>query len=277
MPAYNEKTKIIEHYDLASPYYRVLWGEHLHHGYWQTGTETKAEAQLALTTYLAEAAQVPHGATILDVGCGFGGSSIYLAKKHQASVTGITISPVQASMAREAAEKARASAQFIVMDADDITLRDSFDVVWSIEAISHFTDKARFFNRAAEMLKPGGTLAVIDWFKQKGLSTTRQRACIRSIERGMLVELKTMADYDQMIRAAGLEITRTTDLSEQCARTWDISANLIKDRALWQLARTQGVEFIRFLRSFAAMPKGFASGAFVYAMLIARCPEAPKR
>jgi tocopherol O-methyltransferase len=79
MPSFNEKQKIIEHYEFVSPYYRALWGEHLHHGYWETGTETKEEAQLALTTLLAQAAQVRPGADILDVGCGFGGSSIYLA------------------------------------------------------------------------------------------------------------------------------------------------------------------------------------------------------
>lgn len=270
MPAYNEKPKIIEHYDFASPYYRGLWGEHLHHGYWETGAETKEEAQLALTAHLAEAAQAPNGAVILDVGCGFGGSSIYLATKYQATVTGITISPVQAAMAQEAAKNANASARFLVMDADDITLRDKFNVVWSIEAISHFTNKPRFFIRAAEMLKPGGTLALIDWFKQEHLPAARHRAYITPIERGMLVELKTIADYAEMIRAAGLEITHTSDLSERCSKTWEISANLIKNRALWRLASEQGVEFIRFLRSFSAMRKGFASGCFVYGMLVAR-------
>ena len=270
MPAYNEKPKIIEHYDFASPYYRALWGEHLHHGYWETGAETKEEAQLALTAHLAEAVQAPKGAVILDVGCGFGGSSIYLATKYQATVTGITISPVQAAMAQEAAYNANATARFLVMDADDITLPDKFDVVWSIEAISHFTNKSRFFIRAAEMLKPGGTLALIDWFKQEHLPATQRQAYITPIERGMLVELKTIADYAEMIRAGGFEVTHTSDLSERCSKTWEISANLIRNRALWRLASGQGVEFFRFLRSFGAMRKGFASGCFVYGMLVAR-------
>jgi len=277
MSSYNEKQKIIEHYDFASPYYHALWGEHLHHGYWRTGAETKEEAQLALTAHLAEAAQVPHGAVILDVGCGFGGSSVYLANHYHATVTGITISSVQATMAQQAANNANATARFLVMDADNITLQDQFDVIWSIEAISHFRNKPGFFIRAAEMLKPGGTLALIDWFKQEHLPTAQHRAYIKPIERGMLVELKTITDYVEMIRAAGLEVTHTSDLSEQCSKTWEISANLIKNRALWQLAGDKGVEFIRFLRSFSAMRRGFASGCFVYGMLIARRPGVPKR
>lgn len=269
MPNYNDKQKIIEHYDLASPYYRALWGQHLHHGYWETGSESKEEAQASLTAHLAEVAQIRQGATILDVGCGFGGSSIYLANRYQATVTGITISPVQAAMARQAANNANATARFIVMDADNITLRDKFDVVWSIEAISHFTNKTGFFTKAAEMLKPCGTLALIDWFKQKHLSAAQNRAYITPIERGMLVELKTISDYAEMIRAAGLDISHTSDLSTRCSKTWEVSANLIKNRALWQLASDKGVEFIRFLRSFNAMRKGFASGCFIYGMLVA--------
>src|SRR5712672_4827037 len=92
MPHSNDKHKIIEHYDLVSPYYRSLWGEHLHHGYWIHGYEPKEKAQLQLIEHLAQLADIQRGADILDIGCGFGASSIYLAKRYAATVTGITIS-----------------------------------------------------------------------------------------------------------------------------------------------------------------------------------------
>src|SRR5688572_4921417 len=123
MSNYNDKQKIIEHYDVLSPHYRRLWGEHLHHGYWRTGLESKEEAQEALTANLVDAAQIEPGAKVLDVGCGFGGSSIYLAARYKAAVTGITISPVQAAMARRYAEQENLNATFLVMDADHITLQ----------------------------------------------------------------------------------------------------------------------------------------------------------
>jgi tocopherol O-methyltransferase len=270
MPKYNHKQKIIEHYDFASPYYRALWGEHLHHGYWETGTETKEAAQLALTVHLAQTARVRNGADILDVGCGFGGSSLYLANNYRAAVTGVTISPVQAAIAQRAANQSAASSQFLVMDADSIALRKKFDVIWSIEAISHFARKAWFFSQAAMMLKPGGTLALIDWFVQEDLTAAQRFAYIEPIERGMLVELKTVNEYVEMVEAAGLEVTHTSDLSTRCSRTWDICLDLIANRALWRLASDSGVEFIRFLRAFKAMRKGFASGCFLYAMLVAQ-------
>jgi tocopherol O-methyltransferase len=118
MPRSNDKDTIIEHYDLVSPYYRSLWGEHLHHGYWIRGDESKEEAQLQLIEHLAELAKIRPGWEILDIGCGYGGSSLYLAKNYNAAVTGITISPVQAEMAIQAAARQQLDAKFLVMDAE---------------------------------------------------------------------------------------------------------------------------------------------------------------
>ena len=64
-----------------APHYPEFWGDHLHHGYWATGSESKEEAQSALVAHLADKARIPLGASILDVGCGVGASSIYLAEE----------------------------------------------------------------------------------------------------------------------------------------------------------------------------------------------------
>src|SRR5262245_66546563 len=82
------------HYDRLSFFYRTFWGEHIHHGYWEAD-EPPETAQVQLVARLAERAGVPQGARVLDVGCGFGGSSLWLARHRGCHVTGITISPVQ--------------------------------------------------------------------------------------------------------------------------------------------------------------------------------------
>src|ERR1700747_2931417 len=106
MHRYNQKEKIRDHYDRISPYYVSLWGDHIHHGYWLNGDETKEQAQIQLIEHVARSAGIPRQAKILDIGCGYGGSSIYLAKEYGAKTTGITISPVQVRMATEAAARA---------------------------------------------------------------------------------------------------------------------------------------------------------------------------
>src|SRR6266481_2333721 len=160
MPRPNEKHRIVEHYDIVSPYYRSLWGEHIHHGYWIRGDESKEQAQLQLIEHLAQLASVKPGADILDIGCGFGGSSLYLARKYNASVTGITNSSVQVEMANTAAAREQLDARFLLMDAEAMDFQKQFDVLWSVESISHYQHLPQFFASAAKLLKPGGTFAI---------------------------------------------------------------------------------------------------------------------
>src|SRR5262249_33214826 len=79
---------IREHYDPLSALYSALWGEHIHHGYWEDH-ESPAVAQAQLVARLADRAKVPHGARVVDVGCGLGGSAFWLARHRDCSVTGI--------------------------------------------------------------------------------------------------------------------------------------------------------------------------------------------
>jgi len=80
------------------------------------------------------------------VGCGFGASGIYLAKKYGAKATEITTSPAQVEMARKAAAAdGGVKAKFVLMDAEDMKFDQTFDVAWSIESISHYPQKQKFF------------------------------------------------------------------------------------------------------------------------------------
>jgi tocopherol O-methyltransferase len=266
----NDKQTIRKHYDVVSPYYRSLWGEHIHHGYWTRGDESKELAQLQLIEHLAQVAGIPRGCAILDVGCGFGGTAIYLAKKLGAKVTGITISPVQVEMASRAAERESADAKFILMDAEEMEFDQKFDVVWSTESVSHYQDVAKFFAAAAGCLKPGGILALTDWFQKGKLTAAENRKFIEPIERSMMIELRTMGAYVKWMRAHDLNVVAREILNAQCAKTWDISLDIIKKKEFWRLAAKKGVEFVSFLRGFSAMRAGYASGNFVYGLLVAK-------
>ena len=175
----NDKRKIVEHYDAISPYYQSLWGDNIHHGYWIRGNESKEQAQLQLTEHLADLANVQAGNTVLDIGCGFGGSSLHLAKKYKAHATGITISPVQVEMAKKSAAKAGLDAQFLLMDAEELDFPQQFDLLWSVESISHYHDRRAFFANAMRFLKPGGVFALTDWFK-RGNFLRHKRASLSS-------------------------------------------------------------------------------------------------
>jgi tocopherol O-methyltransferase len=265
----NDKNRIIEHYDVVSPYYRSLWGEHLHHGYWIRGDEPKEKAQLQLIEHLALLAEVKRGADILDIGCGFGASGIYLAKHYNATVTGITISSVQVEMANQAALRERFDAKFLLMDAEAMDFQKQFDVLWSVESISHYQDLQGFFASAAKLLKPGGTFAITDWFKKENLTPEETRKSIAPIEKGMFVELQSMKEYEKWLTSNGLQIMHREVLNKNCAKTWDLSLDIIKDKSFWLLAAKFGTHFVTYLKAFEAMRAGFASGNFVYGLFVA--------
>jgi tocopherol O-methyltransferase len=279
MSCYNDKAKVQRHYDIVSPYYRALWGEHLHHGYWVRGDETKEQAQIQLVEHMAHAARVQRGARLLDVGCGFGASSLYLARKYGVRATGITISPVQVEMAAAAAAaNGRLRARFFLMDAQEMTFSpSSFDVVWSLESISHYQRKKEFFASAAMLLRPYGTFAIIDWFRKEGLDQNAYNKFLRPIEKGMMVSLDTIDDYAALLEANGLKVVYREILNDRCAKTWDLCLDIIQKKEFWKLAADLGPEFLHFLRAFRAMKAGFASGNLVYALLVAKQGEASAR
>src|SRR5258708_1042520 len=268
-PRSNNKQKIVEHYDVLGPLYRSVWGEHLHHGYWIHGDESKEQAQAQRYLRLAALAHMQPDSNILVIGCGFGASSLYLAKQFHAAGTGITISPVQIEMAKQGAKEKHLDATFLLMDAEAMNFQLQFDLLWSVESISHYQDRRKFFAAAAKLLKPYGTFAITDWFKKDHLTPGETREFIDPIEKGMFVELQTMDDYQQYFTANGLHVTHREVLNENCAKTWDLTLEIIKDKKFWILAAKLGSDFVTYLKAFHAMRAGFASGNFVYGLFIA--------
>ena len=84
----------------------------MHHGYYVPEDRTDhQQAQIDLIDEVLKWAGATEATSMVDVGCGIGGSSLYLAEKFGAQVTGITLSPVQANRARERARAAGLSAK----------------------------------------------------------------------------------------------------------------------------------------------------------------------
>jgi len=81
--------------------------------------------------------------------------------------------------------------------------------------------------------------------------------------------LGTMREYEEWITANRLKIIKTEILNEHCAKSWDLGLDIIRKKSLWKLAATNGAMFVDFLRAFRAMRAGFASGKFVYGLVVA--------
>jgi tocopherol O-methyltransferase len=87
--------EVAAHYDDLDRFYREIWGEHIHHGLWQSRGEPADEATRHLIAVVAAQARVQAGDRVCDVGSGYGGTARTLAREYAAEVTALTVSRAQ--------------------------------------------------------------------------------------------------------------------------------------------------------------------------------------
>ena len=267
-----DKRVIQRHYDVSTLFYRLLWGPHIHHGLWH-GDESVKEAQLQLTDTLAGLASVSPGDSVLDVGCGMGGSSIHLAKHYDCSVVGVTISPFQRTWATCSAKLQRGcNIRFDRADVESYQVDDaSFDIIWSIECTEHLFEKRRFFQCAAQWLRPGGRVAICAWLAGATNGNQQLEQQVYDVCEGFFCpSLGTMQDYVSWLEDAGLEIIETRDWTKNVRQTWEICRQRVaRSRVRWLAPWIDG-DAVMFLNRFNTILEAYQSGAMEYGCFIAK-------
>jgi tocopherol O-methyltransferase len=266
-----KKSEIRTHYELATLFYRLLWGVHIHHGLWQ-GDESSRQAQRQLVEHLLEAAAIPRGAAVVDIGCGMGGSSIHLAKHHGCHVTGVTLSSVQRRWAASRAllHGVGRKTRFLRGDAEAVEFdRGAFDYLWSVECTEHLFDKPAFFQQASQWIRPGGGVALCAWLAGDEPHSDDDVKQVEAVCDAMLCpSLGTAEDYKIWLADAGFEVRGVEDLTPKVARTWEICKSRASRSGLAYLARVFGRNMIDFVGSFDTMLEAYNSGAMKYASIV---------
>jgi tocopherol O-methyltransferase len=267
--------RVRKHYDRLSFLYRMFWGEHLHHGYWNGG-ESPAEAQIQLMEQLARRAGIPRGASVLDIGCGVGGSALWLAGRYECRVTGMTISPVQARMATRRARSSGLDGKvcFEVKDANTWQPEPaSFDAIWIMESSEHFPDKKHFFERCALALKPGGILAMCAWLRRDGPMPPSEQPLVATIAEAMMsASLDSLSSHREWMREAGLTVMVAEDITRHVEHTWVHCARIGANPVLRFLVCFTDGPTRRFVKAFPLMVQAYSSGAMAFGLFVAKKP-----
>ncbi|MGI8744553.1 MAG: SAM-dependent methyltransferase [Bryobacteraceae bacterium] len=269
-PLSAHKKHVSEFYDLLSPHFRKLWGEHLHDGFYKTGAESKEAAQEDLVAYLAVFAGLPHGARGLDIGCGMGATSVWLARNLKARMTGITLSATQVSIARELAARKGVDAEFLQMDAERYEPGEPFDFAWMLGVLGHFEDQQGFVRTVARLVRPGARFLLADWVSGPGLTAADRQRFVEPVLEGMLMpDIASLQDYAGWFNANGFRVLESRDLTRETSKTWDQGLSILQAPEIVRMAWEGGRQAVGLIAAVHGMRTAMAKGMIRYGVLVA--------
>lgn len=155
------------------------------------------------TSVLAEAIKFNSGMKVLDLGCGIGGASRFIADKYDCEVTGIDITPEYIETAQLISEKVGIkNVSFEQASATDLPFEENaFDVVWTQHVQMNIEDKRVFVSEAARVLKPEGKLAYFDILSKNGQGLYFP---VPWAQDNSISFLCSSAEWNELLSAAGL-------------------------------------------------------------------------
>jgi tocopherol O-methyltransferase len=213
--------EVAAHYDALDAFYREIWGEHVHHGLWRSGRESRAEAVQALCDVVADELGLTAGARVCDIGCGYGAMARFLARARGFEVTGVTISRAQCDAA-QSLHPGAANPTYLAADwlANELP-GSSFDGAIAIESSEHMPILRAFFQQAHRVLRPNGRLVVTAWLSGEAPSAWQRRLLLEPICReGRMPAMATAGEYERTAAAEDFELLGLQDRTREVSLTW---------------------------------------------------------
>jgi len=162
------KTANEQHYEIPDEFYQLVLGPCLKYssGYWPSPKTTLAESEVAMLEMYCERAGIVDGMTVIDLGCGWGSVSLYLAKKYpRCKIISISNSHSQKKYIVSTAEARGISVPSVFTgDINDFDLppelHGTADRVISIEMFEHMKNYELLMNKISRWMKQGAKLFV---------------------------------------------------------------------------------------------------------------------
>ena len=156
------RSNVAHHYDIGNDLYRLFLDDDLQYScaYFTDPGNSLEQAQLDKKAHIAAKLALSPGQHVLDIGCGWGGTALFLNRVAGVKVTGVTLSEEQLKVARERAEAAGVSDQVKFELIDYRHVDGQFDRIVSIGMFEHVgaAHYEEFFGKCRDLLKPDGVM-----------------------------------------------------------------------------------------------------------------------
>jgi cyclopropane-fatty-acyl-phospholipid synthase len=153
-----------QHYEVPAEFFEAVLGRHLKYSgcYWPEGVRHLDEAEAAMLALTCERAEISDGMTILELGCGWGSLSLWMAQRFpKGRIIAVSNSaPQKAYIMARAAERNLANLQIITADMNDFSTDQTFDRVVSVEMFEHMRNWPRLLEQINLWLMPDGKLFI---------------------------------------------------------------------------------------------------------------------
>lgn len=271
------------HYDIDHALYETFLDEDMQYScaYWRDGVDNLEQAQVDKKKHIARKLQLEPGMRVLDIGCGWGGMALYLAREHDVTVTGVTLSTDQYETALRRAQKEGLTDRvtFKLLDYRDEPA--SYDRIVSVGMFEHVGRRnfAEFFEHLDRLLSPDGVALlhtigraappapINEWMRQyifpgsylPSLSEIaplleRRGLWLTDFEMLRLHYAKTLAAWSERFQAHRSEIAERFD--ERFCRMWEYYLQLcesaFRHRSLvvFQLQIAKDIETLPITRDY---------------------------
>ena len=254
----------VEYDERAIRFLEALWGE----GYLSPGGPEEV-ARIVADVDLA-------GKSVLDIGCGSGGITLFLAKTYAPTqITGFDVEQpvIDAATSRAAAQGLSRVARFVRGSPGPLPFADaSFDVVFSKDAMIHIADKEALFGEVYRVLKPGGRFAASDWLTSHDGEPSPEMKAYLAAE-GLSFGMASPERYERALRGAGFDdvviVNRNSWYREQAR----VELERLKGPLYAPVAAAVGADYVdKNIRTWTAMQCVLDSGEHRPTHLFARRP-----
>ncbi|XP_031102294.1 (S)-coclaurine N-methyltransferase-like [Ipomoea triloba] len=153
-----------QHYELPTSFFKLVLGKQFKYSccFFPDQYSTLEDAEKAMLELYCERSQIKDGHTVLDVGCGWGSLSLYIAEKYSnCKVTGICNSVTQkAHIEEQCRELQLENVDIIVADISTFDMEASYDRIFSIEMFEHMKNYGDLLKKISKWMKPDSFLFV---------------------------------------------------------------------------------------------------------------------